>query len=347
MKDTVSVRVSSKVAGTQTKQYFCEVQGRTRLNALTRFIECAPDFYGFIFCQTKITTADIAEKLMRMGYNVGALHGDMSQVQRNLMIKKFKNKEISIVVATDVAARGIDVQDLTHVINYSVPEDHESYIHRIGRTGRAGKDGIAITLVTKSDFRVLAFLKKKFNVEIEPIDIPDRKTIIKTRIDQTSRYLAKVSEHVVPETMSDSEQQLELLLRDLSAEEQRVVLVRVLHDKFFSSMGSDEVSFTPSTKVMPQEVQEIYMNVGSDDGVTHDQVRDTLLKTGCIKVDQIQKIRVIKRRSFIQLPGECAKPLMNALRGISLGGRPVRTSFITDEEERPMRRRPQGRRKKY
>jgi hypothetical protein len=146
--------------------------------------------------------------------------------------------------------------------------------------------------------------------------------------------------------MSDSEQQLELLLRDLSAEEQRVVLVRVLHDKFFSSIGSDEVSFTPSTKVV-QEMQEIFMNVGSDDGVTHDQVRDVLLKTGCVKVDQIQKIRVIKRRSFIQLPGDCTKPLMNALRGISLGGRHVRINLITDEEERPMRRRPHGRRKKY
>ena len=147
MREPMSVRVSKKtVAVAATKQYFCLVPPRSRMHALIRFIESAPDFYGFIFCQTKILTSDVAEHLVKRGYNVGAIHGDMSQSQRNLVIKKFKNQELTILVATDVAARGIDVPNLTHVINYSIPEDHESYIHRIGRTGRAGKDGVAITL---------------------------------------------------------------------------------------------------------------------------------------------------------------------------------------------------------
>src|SRR5690606_20778353 len=104
-----------QIGSQSTKQYYCVVPFKLRLNALARFVETAPDFYGFIFCQTKMLTADVAELLTKRGYNVAALHGDMSQQQRNSVIKKFKSKEITLVVATDVAARGIDVANLTHV----------------------------------------------------------------------------------------------------------------------------------------------------------------------------------------------------------------------------------------
>ncbi len=349
MRDTQSVRVSRKqVAVAMTKQYFCVVPGRTRMRVLSRFIESATDFYGFIFCQTKILTGDVAEKLIKLGYNVGALHGDMSQMQRNLVIKKFKNKEISILVATDVAARGIDVIGLSHVINYSVPEDHESYIHRIGRTGRAGKEGIAITLISKSELRLLKYIQQKFKVTIEPIDVPDRATIIKARLHETSRYLAKISEHVAPETLSDSDQELEKLVKELSPDEQRVVLVRVLHDKFLSSLGPDDLNFAASGTFFESDgLQELCMSVGSDDGVTREQVLTCIIATGCIKEDQVQKLRVIKRRSFIQLPAECAVPLVSALRGVSLGGRRVRATIV-EEEQRPARpRRRQSGRRRY
>lgn len=345
MKDTISVRVNQKqVAVSTTKQYYCLAPGRMRLRVLARFIESAPEFYGFIFCQTKILTGDIAEKLIRLGYNVGALHGDMSQAQRNMVIRRFKNKEISILVATDVAARGIDIANLTHVVNYSVPEDHEAYIHRIGRTGRAGKEGIAITLMTKSDSRLLGYIQRKFKVKIEAIDIPDRASIVKARLTQASKYLAKIGEHIAPEKLSESDQQLEDLVKDLSAEEQRVILVKVLHDKFLRSLGPDDLNFTGST-MLGGGVQEIYMNVGSDDGVTYDQVEETLLKTGCIKKDQILKIRVIKRRAFIQLPESCVGPLMSALRGLQLGGRRVRISVADEEQERPRHRQRHQRRR--
>ncbi len=344
MRDPITVKVGKKQASVPlTKQYFCMVPSRTRLQVLSRFIECATDFYGFIFCQTKILTSEVAEKLIRLGYNVGALHGDMSQLQRNLVIKKFKNKEITILVATDVAARGIDVANLTHVINYSLPEDHESYIHRVGRTGRAGKDGIAITLLSKTELRSIQHIQQKFQITIEPLDVPDRETIVKARIEETSRYLAKISEHVSPETMSSSDQQLEKLVSELSPDEQRVVLVRVLHDKFLSSLGNDDVNFTPSSKVsMPDDLQELFMNVGTDDGVTRDQVLACLTGTGLVQADQIMKIRVINRRTFIQLPAECMRPLINALRDTVLGGRKVRASVIEAEPShmRPRRRHP-------
>jgi len=348
MKNPVSVRVSKKqVAVTTTKQYYCIVPQRTRLRVLARFIESAPDFYGFIFCQTKILTSEVAEKLIKLGYNVGALHGDMSQAQRNLVIKKFKSKEITILVATDVAARGIDVAGLSHVINFSLPDDSESYIHRIGRTGRAGKEGVAITLLAKTDMRNLSFIQQKYAFIIDPIDVPDRETIITARLGEASRYIAKMSEHVAPETLSSSDHQLEKLIKELSPSEQLVVLVRVLHDKFFSSLGPDDLNFTASSKAqMGEDLQEMFMNVGTDDGVTREQILKCLTATGCVTEQQIEKIRVINRRSFIQLPGECAAPLLAALQGISLGGRRVRASLI-EEDQRPerFRRRPAGRRR--
>ena len=197
---------------------------------------------------------------------------------------------------------------------------------------------------------MLNYLMKKFKVEIKPIEVPDRATIIKARLEQTSKYLAKISEHVAPETLSESDQQLEDLVKELSPDEQRVVLVKVLHDKFLSSLGPDDLNFSASSSMMSDEFQEIFMNVGSDDGVTHDQVRDTLIKTGCITADQIQKVRVIKRRSFIQLPGSCTGALIGSLRGLQLGGRRVRVSVIDEEQERPRQRhrgRHSGRGRRY
>ena len=161
MRDTQTVKVAKKTADAATvKQFYCSVPIRQRLPALQRFIESAPDFYGFVFCQTKILTSEIAEQLIRAGYNVGALHGDLSQAQRNLVIKRFKNKEISIVIATDVAARGIDIANLTYVVNYSLPEDLESYVHRIGRTGRAGKTGVAISFIGRSESRTVSLYRR-------------------------------------------------------------------------------------------------------------------------------------------------------------------------------------------
>ena len=189
MQNTVSVSASKQQVGaSNTKQYFSMVPHRNRFKALCRFIDSNPSFYGFIFCQTKILTAELAEKLAAAGYPANALHGDMSQGLRNAVIKKFKNKDFNILVATDVAARGIDVSDLTHVINYSFPNDHEGYVHRIGRTGRAGKEGIAITFIGgKNELRHIKMLERKFKVVINPIDVPTAQDIQKVYLQRGVR----------------------------------------------------------------------------------------------------------------------------------------------------------------
>ncbi len=124
-----------------------------RYLALKRLADANPDIFSVIFCRTKRDTQKVAEKLIEDGYNAGALHGDLSQNQRDLVMKAFRNNQIQMLVATDVAARGIDVDDVTHVINYQLPDEIETYTHRSGRTGRAGKTGVSMVIVSKSEVR--------------------------------------------------------------------------------------------------------------------------------------------------------------------------------------------------
>ena len=143
MKNVLTIKAAKAgVALAEVSQYFCVVPERKRLEATIRFIEAAPNFNGIIFCRTRALTSELTEELASKGFKVNCLHGDMKQSLRNHVIKGFKNKDFNILVATDVAARGIDVSDLSHVINYSMPDDNEIYLHRIGRTARAGKKGL-------------------------------------------------------------------------------------------------------------------------------------------------------------------------------------------------------------
>lgn len=171
------------IANTSIEQMYYDVYERDKLEALVRIMETQKDFYGIIFCQTKIDTDSVANKLIERGYGAEALHGDVSQSQRERILAKFKKKAINILVATDVAARGIDVNDLTHVINYALPQDPESYVHRIGRTGRAGKKGIAISLISPPDFRKLSTIKRIVKTEIKKGTLPGVQEVINSKLE--------------------------------------------------------------------------------------------------------------------------------------------------------------------
>ena len=171
------------IANASLEQLYYDVYERDKLEALVRIMETQKDFYGIIFCQTKLDTDSVANKLIERGYGAEALHGDVSQHQRERILAKFKKKSINILVATDVAARGIDVNDLTHVINYALPQDPESYVHRIGRTGRAGKKGIAISLISPPDFRKLSTIKRIVKTEIKKGTLPGVQEVINSKLD--------------------------------------------------------------------------------------------------------------------------------------------------------------------
>lgn len=175
--EIIKTKLSGKTTALTDQKYF-EVKESDKFDALCRIIDTTDEFYGLIFCRTKNDVDFVTSKLIERGYDAEGLHGDISQTIREKILNKFRKKLVNILVATDVAARGLDIEDLTHVINYSLPQDPESYLHRIGRTGRAGKEGTAITFVTPEEFRKLNFIKNITQTNIRKERIPQIQEVI-------------------------------------------------------------------------------------------------------------------------------------------------------------------------
>ncbi|MDX9703670.1 MAG: DEAD/DEAH box helicase [Candidatus Auribacterota bacterium] len=192
----------------QTDQIYFVVNESDKFEALCRIIDIEDDFYGLVFCRTKIDVDKVAHHLMDRGYDAEALHGDMSQSHREKILLKFKRRFFNIVVATDVAARGIDVQDLTHVINYSLPQCPESYVHRIGRTGRAGKEGNAVTFITPLEYHKLDFISRKTKTDIRKAILPGVDDIINTKKAKIKKLLAAIIGSKPGPTYSDMAKEL-------------------------------------------------------------------------------------------------------------------------------------------
>lgn len=176
MSNATEIAVGTRNAGAENVDHiYYMVQAKQRYPALKRIVDMNPDIYAIVFCRTRQETKEVAEKLMADGYNADALHGDLSQAQRDTVMHKFRQRHLQILVATDVAARGLDVSDLTHVINYNLPDDVEVYTHRSGRTGRAGKRGISISIIHTREQRKIRtieqIIKKKFERARIPLGI--------------------------------------------------------------------------------------------------------------------------------------------------------------------------------
>ena len=183
-----------------TDQIYYEVKESDKLDALCRIIDTTQEFFGLIFCRTKNDVDFVSSKLSDRDYDVEGLHGDITQNIREKILNKFRNKKINILIATDVAARGLDIEELTHVINYALPQDAESYLHRIGRTGRAGKEGTAITFITPEEHRKLMYIKNFTQTDIRKQRIPNVKDVISFKREKIVEELKGLVEMVVPET---------------------------------------------------------------------------------------------------------------------------------------------------
>lgn len=171
--DPVLVKTTKQIlTADSVKQQFCMVKDRDQTEAIGRYLDFHQNIYGIIFTRTKIGAQNLADELIARGYATDSLHGDMSQEQRDLTMEKFKRKQVKLLVCTDVAARGIDVTDLTHVINFGLPQDNESYVHRIGRTGRGGSQGIALTLLSPRDAKRLRDIERITKAKIEKVELP-------------------------------------------------------------------------------------------------------------------------------------------------------------------------------
>ena len=177
----ISVGVRNEVAA-NIKHFCFMVHEKDRYPALKRILDYLPEIYGLVFCRTRAETQEVAERLVADGYSAEALHGDLSQAQRDNVMRKFRNRSLSVLVATDVAARGIDVNDITHVIHYKLSDEVAAYTHRSGRTGRAGKSGISIALINMHERRRIADLERRNNIRIRLEKVPDARTICENQL---------------------------------------------------------------------------------------------------------------------------------------------------------------------
>lgn len=182
MRNPEKIQVNTKdVVIPKIRQTFYEVRGENKVNALSILLDVQDPQLAIIFCHTKREVDDVFMKLSQLGYNVGAIHGDYTQARRDEIMNKFKGGMLDILIATDVAARGLDIKDVTHVINYSIPQHPDSYVHRIGRTGRAGKSGIAITLITPREYKYLRSIEKTARTIIDRKKLPSPADVVRAR----------------------------------------------------------------------------------------------------------------------------------------------------------------------
>lgn len=193
MSDPVEMTVGKRNAGAENVRHeYYMVHARDRYLALKRIVDNSPDIYSIIFCRTRLETNDVATKLIKDGYNADALHGELSQAQRDQVMKKFRDKTLQLLVATDVAARGLDVNDLTHVINYNLPDDSSAYTHRSGRTGRAGRAGISIAIIHMKERYRISRIEKQINKKFKQCRIPSGLEICENQLAGMIDVVTKV-----------------------------------------------------------------------------------------------------------------------------------------------------------
>lgn len=311
MRDAVSIRATAQsVICSQVKQYFCVVPLKNRVIAAARFIEASPDFYGIIFCQTKIVTSKVTEQLASKGFKVNCLHGDMSQSLRNQVIKGFKNKDFNVLIATNVAARGLDISDLTHVINFAIPEEHESYIHRIGRTGRAGKEGIAIMFVAPDQMHRIRRLEKAAQTSLQEIQIPPIESIVATKMGAISNFIEQAKQP--DKRLSPIHTSLKELINSFTEEEIKNSLAMALEDKFFKDIVHEKLEqATAHPFTMPQE---ICIDLGHNQGLSESSVRDYIYRTCKVLPQEVRKVRVLDRKTFISIPEDRLQACIQSMR---------------------------------
>ena len=193
MRDPEKIRVNTQeVVVPKIRQTFYEVTDENRMNALSRLLDVEDPKLAIVFCHTKREVDDVFIKLSQLGYNAGAIHGDYTQAKRDAVMNKFKGGALDILVATDVAARGLDIKNVTHVINYGIPQNPDSYVHRIGRTGRAGESGIAITLITPREYRHLRLIERTARTIIDRRKLPSRADVARAKEQNIVREICGI-----------------------------------------------------------------------------------------------------------------------------------------------------------
>ncbi len=307
-----------------TEQIYFEVKVSDKFEALCRIIDIEDGFYGLIFCRTKIDVDSIANHLIDRGYDAEAIHGDISQQQREKTLNRFKKQTVNILVATDVAARGIDVNNLTHVINYSLPQDPESYVHRIGRTGRAGQEGTAITFITPSEYRRLMFIQRIAKTEIKKAKLPKVKDIINAKKKKIYDDLAAILEG--DEVNTEYYNWAKTLLENNKPTD---ILASILNYCFEDELNPDaygeikEVAASRGRQLESHGTTRLFVALGKKDKLNPKKLVKLITGRVHIKSRQIGDIQVMENFSFVTVPFDKAEKIVTSFK--ERGQRPLFT----------------------
>lgn len=338
MKKAKEITIGNKNESTaNVKHEYYMVNAKDKYLTLKRIADFYPNIYGIVFCRTKIETQDIADKLIKDGYNADSLHGDLSQQQRDYVMNKFRVRNLQLLVATDVAARGLDVSDLTHVINFSLPDDPESYTHRSGRTGRAGKTGISISIAHVKEKGKIKQIERTINKTFEVAKIPTGKAICEKQVfhfvDRIEKV--KVDESEIESLLPSVYRKLEwldkedLIKRMVSLEFNRLID----YYKEAADISTVQDSDRRSASVDKPEAgyKKVFIGLGKMDGINPKNLMDLINDYVEGRV-QIGKIDFFTRYSLFDVEEQSAQKVVSALRELDFLGRNVRVDFATEEQ---------------
>ena len=336
---TISAGSRNKVAENISHACYI-VKEKNRYLALKRMIDYTPDIFGLIFCRTRLETQAVAEKLMKDGYNAEPLHGDLSQLQRNQVMKKFRDKTLQLLVATDVAARGLDVDDITHVINYKLPDEAERYTHRSGRTARAGKSGISIVLAKTREVRRVKELESRSGIRFEVKQIPTGRAVCEKqlsammeRIASTQIDNAEIDSYLPPvlETLSSLSKE-ELIRRFVSAEFNRFLDYYRGAEDINVKVKKRKTKAYKAEHRLAGNIQRFFINVGRLDKLKEGAIVRLVCDTSGISSKNIGRIELKREFSFFDVDKRVASKVLNSLRGVTLDGRKVIAKFAVKEK---------------
>ena len=310
------------------------VHAKDKYETLKRIVDYNPKIYGIIFCRTKRETQEIADKLMQEGYNADSLHGDLSQAQRDLVMQKFRIRNLQLLVATDVAARGLDVDDLTHIINYGLPDDTESYTHRSGRTGRAGKTGTSVAIVNLKERGKIRAIEKAIGKQFEKGEVPTAWQICKKQLFKVIDDLekVKVNEEEINEFMPEIYRKLDWLGKE------DLIKRVVSHEfnRFFEYYRDKDEIETVSDSKKEQRAREenkgprkaeagyvrMHINLGKIDRFNLRGLMAMLNDNTRRRVD-VGRVDLMKKFSFFEVEEKEAGNVLKAFRGLTWNGRRV------------------------
>ena len=331
MRKPIEITVGTRNQATNTVQHeYYIVSGRHRYQALKRLADANPDIFSVVFCRTKRDTQAVAEKLIEDGYNAAALHGDLSQNQRDLVMKSFRARQIQMLVATDVAARGIDVDDITHVIHYQLPDEIETYNHRSGRTGRAGKSGISMVILPKSEVKKIKTIEKMIGQPFEQKQLPSGMEICEIQLYHLANNLKNTE---VNPAIDDYLPAIYKELQEVNREELIKKIFSVEFTRFFNYYKNAENLSVENERESrsggSSDEVRYFINIGERDGYDWKSLKDFLKATLNLGRDDVFKVDVKNSFSFFNTDADLSDLVMSTFTDFQMDGRFINVELST------------------